>query len=69
VACNRLDKIFIVNSSSQSCANLSIPEFLLLHFRSSFCAIFRAWLDSSFLGRLGPDFFEGIMDGCLAHLW
>jgi hypothetical protein len=29
---------------------------------------FRAWLDSSFLGRLAPDFFEGIMDGCLAHL-
>jgi hypothetical protein len=40
VASNRLDKIFIVNSSSKSCANLSIPEFLLLHFRSHFCAIF-----------------------------
>jgi hypothetical protein len=51
VACNRLDKIFIVISSSKSCANLSIPEFHLLLFRSSFCAIFRAWLISSFLGR------------------
>jgi hypothetical protein len=40
VACNLLDKIFIVISSSKSCANLSIPEFLLLLFRSSFCAIF-----------------------------
>jgi hypothetical protein len=39
VACNRLDKIFIMISSSKSCANLSIPEFLLLLFRSSFCAI------------------------------
>jgi hypothetical protein len=69
VACNQLDKIFIVNSSSKYCANLSILEFLLLLFQSSFCAIFRAWLDSSFLGRLAPDVFEGIMDGCLAHLW
>jgi hypothetical protein len=40
VACNRLDKIFIVNSSSKSCANLSILEFLLFLFLSSFCAIF-----------------------------
>jgi hypothetical protein len=29
----------------------------------------RAWLDSSFLGRLAPDFFEGDMNGCLMHLW
>jgi hypothetical protein len=34
VACNRLNKIFIVKSSSKSCVNLSIPEFFLLHFRS-----------------------------------
>jgi hypothetical protein len=40
VACNRLNKIFIVNSSSKSCANLLIPELLLLHFRCSFRAIF-----------------------------
>jgi hypothetical protein len=40
VACNRLDEIFIVNSSSKSCANLSIPEVLLLLFPRSFCAIF-----------------------------
>jgi hypothetical protein len=39
VACNRLNKIFIVNSSSKSCANLFSPVLLLLHFRSSFCAI------------------------------
>jgi hypothetical protein len=69
VACNRLDKIFIVNSSYKSCANLSIPEFLLLLFQRSFYAIFCAWLDSLFLDRLAPDFFEGIMDGCLAHIW
>jgi hypothetical protein len=40
---------------------IAFSELLLCYFR--------AWLDSSFLGRLAPDFFEGIMDGCLAHLW
>jgi hypothetical protein len=40
VTCNRLNKIFIANSSSKACANLSTPELLLLHFRSSFCAFF-----------------------------
>jgi hypothetical protein len=40
VDCNRLNKIFITNSSSKACANLSIPKLLLLHFWSSFCASF-----------------------------
>jgi hypothetical protein len=50
VAYNRLNKIFIENFSSKSCANLSIPVLLLLHFRSSFCAIFVLYLFHRFEG-------------------
>jgi hypothetical protein len=75
VACNRFgqdihSEVFfsilyqILFSGRFNSLSFSIPELLFFAFSELFGSI----LVRRFVGRFSPDFFEGIIGGCLVHL-